>query len=134
MNDYRVRIINHTTGEIIEHEFPFLDLAQIYYDGIVSALGITWNSDCEYFIEHRVDTWERVPDEDEDDEECEDYTDDDGKCEDYRSEDGSAPCDGVGHCIGPACPYYVPADEWTDEDEEYFEKYFVNSSNTREDW
>ena len=110
MNDYRVRIINHTTGEIIEHEFPTLDLAQIYYDGIVSTLGITWNSDCEYFIEHRTDAWERVPDEDEDDEEYEDFTEDDGECLDYLCE-GNAPCDNIGYCIGRACKYYKSCTE-----------------------
>ena len=113
MNDYRVRIINHSTGEIIEHEFPTLDLAQTFELGVTAALGIVWDFDCDYFIEHRTNVWERVaeePDiiepEDITDEEWDDFTDDDGECRDYLSEDGNAPCDNIGHCIGTACPYY----------------------------
>lgn len=110
--NYRVRIINHETGEICEQYYNDLDYARTFYTGVVVALGIVWNSDCEYYIEHRTndDEWERVPDEDDDeDEEFEDFTDDDGECRDYMSKDGSAPCDNIGHCIGPACPYYIPA-------------------------
>lgn len=115
MNDYRVIVINHSTGEMIEHQFPTLDLARVYEMGIVSALGIVWDFDCEYHIERRVETWERVPDEDdtispdditdEEIDEFADFTDDDGECLDYLCE-GNAPCDNIGHCIGRACKYY----------------------------
>lgn len=102
--NYRVRIINHETGEICEQYYDDIDYARTCYRGVIIALGIVWNSDCEYYIEHHIgdDEWERVPDEDED----EDFTEDDNECMDYLSEDGTAPCDGIGYCIGSACPYY----------------------------
>ena len=118
MNDYRVRIHNYDTGEILEMGFDALEDARTYQTGaehVLALLGMGTMC-CDTVIEHRVEKWERVPDEsdiitpdditDEEIDEFADFTDDDGECRDYLSEDGNAPCDNIGRCIGPACPYY----------------------------
>ena len=103
MNDYRVIVINHSTGEIIEHDFPTLDTARIYEMGITAALGIVWDTDCEYYIEHHTEKWERVPDEDDDeDEELLDTT----EWDIAAGYSDNAPCDNTGFCIGSTCKHY----------------------------
>ena len=117
MNEYRVIINNHDTGEILEQYFLTLDNARLYYDGAQHALSIAFDTDCECYMEQKNGgKWECISDAPEDvtesevftdfeNPEFEDCTEDDGECMDYLCE-GNAPCDNVGYCIGTACPYY----------------------------